>query len=296
MVATDIAARGLDIKEIGLVVNYHIPRDTDTYVHRIGRTGRAGEKGASISLVSPGEIRRIQMIKRFVKADIKFLKVPGHDEVKKHWSKSFIENITKQEASDFAKEIASSLDDTFGYEALEKVCQMFLGQYQITGPDRLGFQNPPADEMPGGGGGRGGGGRNSRGGGRGDSRGDFRGGDREGRGGRGDFRSGGGGGGRRDGGGFRGGSGRDSDGFGGRRDSGRDSDERSGRRSMSDRVNRSASAERDSDGFRSTRGGGEGEGRGSRAGAGAGRRSKDNDFMISEGTPKRTSQKTSKKS
>jgi ATP-dependent RNA helicase DDX5/DBP2 len=52
MVATDVASRGLDVKDIGVVINYDMPRSIEDYVHRIGRTGRAGAKGLSFSMIS----------------------------------------------------------------------------------------------------------------------------------------------------------------------------------------------------------------------------------------------------
>lgn len=62
LVATDVAARGLDIDNLDLVINYELARDADTHIHRIGRTGRAGEKGMAISLVGPAETHRAQRI------------------------------------------------------------------------------------------------------------------------------------------------------------------------------------------------------------------------------------------
>jgi len=67
MVATDIAARGLDIKGMDLVINFEMPRRGEIYVHRIGRTGRAGEKGTSITLISNPEYNLMAGIERFLK-------------------------------------------------------------------------------------------------------------------------------------------------------------------------------------------------------------------------------------
>jgi ATP-independent RNA helicase DbpA len=67
LVATDVAARGLDIKSLALVVNYELPRDPEVYVHRIGRTGRAGEKGLAMSIVVPAETPRIARIEEYQK-------------------------------------------------------------------------------------------------------------------------------------------------------------------------------------------------------------------------------------
>ena len=66
LIATDVAARGIDVNNIDLVVNYDIPEDPDTYLHRIGRTGRAGNKGIAISLVTRAEEKRIKMFERAI--------------------------------------------------------------------------------------------------------------------------------------------------------------------------------------------------------------------------------------
>ena len=76
LVATDVAARGIDVKDLTHVINYSLPQDAETYVHRIGRTGRAGKLGVSISLVSPGENRKFSQVKRIVKKQIQKRKLP----------------------------------------------------------------------------------------------------------------------------------------------------------------------------------------------------------------------------
>lgn len=76
LVATDVAARGIDVKELTHVINYSLPQDAEIYIHRIGRTGRAGKTGISISLVSPGESRKFSQVKRIVKKQIQRRKLP----------------------------------------------------------------------------------------------------------------------------------------------------------------------------------------------------------------------------
>lgn len=66
LVATDVAARGLDIKELEAVINYELPRDPEVYVHRIGRTGRAGSKGVALSLFIPSEVKRVIAIEEYL--------------------------------------------------------------------------------------------------------------------------------------------------------------------------------------------------------------------------------------
>ena len=68
LVATDVAARGLDIKSLAAVINYELPRDPEIYVHRIGRTGRAGEKGIALSIVTESERIRINAIEQYLKS------------------------------------------------------------------------------------------------------------------------------------------------------------------------------------------------------------------------------------
>jgi ATP-dependent RNA helicase DeaD len=81
VVATDVAARGLDVERIGLVVNYDIPYDTESYVHRIGRTGRAGREGKAVLFVTPRERRMLRDIERFTGQPIDPVKMPTQGEV-----------------------------------------------------------------------------------------------------------------------------------------------------------------------------------------------------------------------
>ena len=81
LVATDVAARGLDVNDIDLIVNFELPYDEEDYVHRIGRTGRAGRKGMAISFVGGREIYLMQRIQRFINIKITRHKVPSQEEV-----------------------------------------------------------------------------------------------------------------------------------------------------------------------------------------------------------------------
>ncbi len=76
LVATDIAARGIDVDDIALVVNYDLPDNPDDYVHRIGRTGRAGSAGKAVSFVGPEERRDVQQIERLIKKYIPVSALP----------------------------------------------------------------------------------------------------------------------------------------------------------------------------------------------------------------------------
>ena len=81
LVATDVAARGLDIDDISHVFNYDLPDDPELYVHRIGRTGRAGKTGIAISLVTPGEKRLLRQVESFAHQTIKRVGLPSEDDI-----------------------------------------------------------------------------------------------------------------------------------------------------------------------------------------------------------------------
>jgi ATP-dependent RNA helicase DeaD len=81
LVATDVAARGIDISNLSHVINYSLPQDSESYVHRIGRTGRAGNQGTAITFISPAEFRQFSAMKRQVKADIRREKLPTPQDI-----------------------------------------------------------------------------------------------------------------------------------------------------------------------------------------------------------------------
>jgi len=80
LVATDVAARGLDIEALDMVVNYHLPRDVEVYTHRIGRTGRAGSAGLACSLILDGEENRIELLEAVTQQEIEEIELPSSEE------------------------------------------------------------------------------------------------------------------------------------------------------------------------------------------------------------------------
>jgi len=95
LVATDVAARGLDVDDVEVVFNYDLPHDGDDYIHRIGRTGRAGKSGRAITFVSGREIYKMQNIIRFTKAKIRRERIPSEEEVEKKRANSFYDSLRK---------------------------------------------------------------------------------------------------------------------------------------------------------------------------------------------------------
>src|SRR5690625_914739 len=117
LVATDVAARGLDISGVTHVYNFDIPQDPESYVHRIGRTGRAGEMGDAISLVTPREIPHLQMIQQVTKSQIKRLMAPTDQEARRGQQQAavdkLIETIAKKNLTSYeetAKELLAKHD------------------------------------------------------------------------------------------------------------------------------------------------------------------------------------------
>ncbi len=93
LVATDVAARGIDVDNVQVVINYDLPYDAEDYLHRIGRTGRAGRKGRAISFVAGRELFQIQNIERFTRTRIHRGKIPTQDEVEQARATVFLDKL-----------------------------------------------------------------------------------------------------------------------------------------------------------------------------------------------------------
>lgn len=81
LVATDVAARGIDIPELTHVINYCLPEDPESYIHRVGRTGRAGKEGLAVSFVTPREFRKLAFFKKIAKTEIEKRRVPTVEDI-----------------------------------------------------------------------------------------------------------------------------------------------------------------------------------------------------------------------
>jgi ATP-dependent RNA helicase DeaD len=93
LIATDVAARGLDIDDLEVVFNFDLPNDAEDYTHRIGRTGRAGKSGRAFTFVSGQEIYKLQSMVRWAKLDVRRERIPSLDEVEEARASVFFEKI-----------------------------------------------------------------------------------------------------------------------------------------------------------------------------------------------------------
>ncbi len=118
VVATDVAARGLDVKRISHVVNYDIPYDTEAYVHRIGRTGRAGREGKAILFVAPRERRMLAAIERATRQPIKAMALPSK------------KDITNRRINQFKEQISSAMESE-DLEFFEELIDQYQSEYDI---------------------------------------------------------------------------------------------------------------------------------------------------------------------
>ncbi len=115
LIATDVAARGIDVDDVEAVVNYDIPQDIEYYVHRIGRTGRAGRKGRAFTLVVGREIYKIREIERFCNTRIEARRIPSSADVKSSKSDKILNDMISlresEDLSDMIRMVESKLNE-----------------------------------------------------------------------------------------------------------------------------------------------------------------------------------------
>lgn len=142
LVATDLAARGIDVKEISYVVNYHLPDTYDTYVHRSGRTARAGAKGLSLTILQTEEVEEIAnfekelgiVFKKFVKADAQSIEENNG----LLWAKKIFKTKPNREISeDFKFKIKTIFHHLTKDELVDKIVANYLSQSSNTKPEEV---------------------------------------------------------------------------------------------------------------------------------------------------------------
>jgi ATP-dependent RNA helicase DeaD len=145
LVATDVAARGIHVNNISHVFNYHIPFDPESYVHRIGRTGRAGTKGKAITLLTPLEFKELQRIKAKVGTTMEHAYVPSKNDLRESNLKTIVKNIENQHIYDEAHQIIDMLKEDIDEETIMfKLVSMILDKQTIKGPNAIGI---PAEKL-----------------------------------------------------------------------------------------------------------------------------------------------------
>jgi len=136
LVATDVAARGLDVNDVTHVFNYHLPLDPESYVHRIGRTGRAGKEGMAISLVTPHEFRALSKIQKISKIELK--EVPTLQDVKNTEIQKIMEKISSIEPNTKSIEIVEVLQNDFDLFTIATKFASMLFEKDADGKERIG--------------------------------------------------------------------------------------------------------------------------------------------------------------
>ncbi|MBN6188667.1 DEAD/DEAH box helicase [Aneurinibacillus sp. BA2021] len=122
LVATDVAARGIDVGNVSHVVNYDIPQDPESYVHRIGRTGRAGRSGIAMTLVTPREMKQLRTIEKISKSSLESRNVPSLEEVMERqqniWKEQLITLVEGDEDMTPFFEVVNQLKEEYPLEKL----------------------------------------------------------------------------------------------------------------------------------------------------------------------------------
>lgn len=151
LVATDVAARGIDVEEVEAVFNYDLPQDDEYYVHRIGRTGRAGREGRSFSFVSGKEVYKLKEIQRYCKTKIYAQKVPSLNDVATTKMENILEEIDNiietEDLTKYLQAIESKVNDS-DYTAMDMAAaflKISSGQNEIS-QEEMEFGDTGAEE------------------------------------------------------------------------------------------------------------------------------------------------------
>lgn len=137
LVATDVAARGLDVDRIELVVNYDVPKEAEAYVHRIGRTGRAGRKGTSLTFFTPREAYRLHRIEKLTGSPLECVTVPRPDEVTRKVAEKTLQRAYDRALGDlgpYQKIIAQQVRDGVDLQKLAASLLALSAQDKGLGP------------------------------------------------------------------------------------------------------------------------------------------------------------------
>ena len=126
LVATDVAARGIDINELTHVINYNLPDDNEVYVHRSGRTGRAGNKGISVIIAHNRDGRKLQAIEKMIKRSLILKKVPRGDEICHIQLMNLIEKVVSTEINPQINQYFDSIEKKLTHLNKEEIIKHFV--------------------------------------------------------------------------------------------------------------------------------------------------------------------------
>lgn len=147
MVATDVAARGLDVKGVTHVFNYHIPFDPQSYVHRIGRTGRAGKSGQAITLVTTEEFKELQRIQKEVGAKMQLATIQDGGELDRGGMTYLAEEIKDMQINPHAEELMKYLGEIDQKVLLKKLLSRLIEEKKVSIGTQIGFDQERVDDM-----------------------------------------------------------------------------------------------------------------------------------------------------
>ena len=139
LVATDVAARGLDVNDVTHVFNYHLPFDSESYVHRIGRTGRAGKDGLAISIVTPAEFRSLLKIQKAVGSKLIAKEIPTISDVKSKKGNELIEKIENTDVSESSIDLIEKLKEEYDISTIAyKLATLLQDEMKVIGNEKIG--------------------------------------------------------------------------------------------------------------------------------------------------------------
>ncbi|MBU8902852.1 MAG: DEAD/DEAH box helicase, partial [Victivallales bacterium] len=140
LVATDVASRGLDVLDVTHVFNYHMPFDTKSYIHRVGRTGRASNKGTAITFVTPMEFHQLNRIQKQSGAKIEFALIPSRQELRKNRMFRMIDTVRGKNVVAEGVDMVQLLEEDMDLsEIAYKLASMILEKQGEAGPETIGL-------------------------------------------------------------------------------------------------------------------------------------------------------------
>jgi ATP-dependent RNA helicase DeaD len=126
LVATDVAARGIDVKDLTHVIHHSLPDQIEYYTHRSGRTGRAGNKGISLVFITPRESRKIEALERRIKIQFERIEIPSQKEVMAKRVNNWADFIVKTEVHEQAEKILTGLEEKFAELSKEDILKRLI--------------------------------------------------------------------------------------------------------------------------------------------------------------------------